>query len=830
MADGELKLIASMDTKQYEAGEKRVEKANQEVVNSTKKAKQDVDKSTDAMGDGFDNIGPKAAGGAKETEAPFKKMPSIFGSIGDMLPDKLLPAAAFGAAAAAVGAVVKDSVENAVQQINVQARLEAAFGDTSMAKKAGEIAGEVYADGWGDSLQDVADTTRQTMQICGDVSEEEAAKIVKSAYAIEDVFSGDVNESIRGVNAIMKAFGKTGDEAADLLVKGFQRGLDYSGEFADNLSEYAGRWGDAGVSAEEYFSLLEAGSKNGAYQLDKVGDFLNEFLTSLTDGRMEAGIQSMSDGTQAVFKSYQEGGATAQDVLNAVVGEMNGMTDETKRAALASELWGSLGEDNAWTMIGALGDVENSFGDVSGAADDFTEKSKTIEQRWESVQRRFSQGLGEAFLPAIESAVGFFDENMDQINQTVQATSDFIGDVFTGIGDTLMAFFQPIIDIASGPVSDLSADLLELGETVMPIFQAAWEAVAPILSEVGETIGEIVAVISETLGPIIEGITAWIQDNLPEIVATIQEYGEIITNTVSTICDTISGVVSGVMSIISGVINVVMGIITGDWDRAWNGVEQITGGWGEATESIIDGTSKNSQNIMDLLGLNAKTIFRGAWDAVKNITKNAWDGIKGAIKSGIDGAIDNVRQLPSRAQNALGNIGGTLYGAGVDLIRGFSRGIEAAIGSVVSAVRNGVSRVVSAAKGLLGIASPSKVFRDEVGRWVPEGMAVGIEKWTPDAVEASVDMADAAVKSVMGLPDLAVGQIAPHPTATVVKTAVTNVESDTDVEVLKTAFRAVLSEVPRVRVMDNPRDAAVWVAREIDEELETINRRRSVTL
>lgn len=83
-------------------------------------------------------------------------------------------------------------------------------------------------------------------------------------------------------------------DATDLMTKGMQNGLNYTDELADNLSEYGGRWAEAGTSAQEYFSLLQAGVDSGAYQLDKVGDFLNEFLTSLTDGRIEQSIGEFS--------------------------------------------------------------------------------------------------------------------------------------------------------------------------------------------------------------------------------------------------------------------------------------------------------------------------------------------------------------------------------------------------------------------------------------------------------------------------------------------------------------------------------------------------------
>lgn len=86
-----------------------------------------------------------------------------------------------------------------------------------------------------------------------------------------DVFGADVSESVRGTNALMEGFGLSAQEASDLMAAGMQRGLNYTDELGDNLSEYSVRWGEAGMSASQYFSLLEAGTANGAYNWTRWG-------------------------------------------------------------------------------------------------------------------------------------------------------------------------------------------------------------------------------------------------------------------------------------------------------------------------------------------------------------------------------------------------------------------------------------------------------------------------------------------------------------------------------------------------------------------------------
>ena len=62
----------------------------------------------------------------------------------------------------------------------------------------------------------------------------------------------------------------TAQEAMDYIVTGTQNGLDKTNELGDNLSEYSGKFAQAGYSASEYFQLLQNGLQCGAYNLDTV--------------------------------------------------------------------------------------------------------------------------------------------------------------------------------------------------------------------------------------------------------------------------------------------------------------------------------------------------------------------------------------------------------------------------------------------------------------------------------------------------------------------------------------------------------------------------------
>ena len=82
---------------------------------------------------------------------------------------------------------------------------------------------------------------------------------------------------------------------------------------------------------------------------------------------------------------------------------------------------------------------------------------------------------------------------------------------------------------------------------------------------------------------------------------------------------------------------------------------------------------------------------------------------------------------------------------GRDIISGFVNGIKAAAGRLISAVTGAVGNAIDAAKNLLGIGSPSKVFK-EFGGWTMEGFEIGVNKNADRAENAVVDVMDNIVK------------------------------------------------------------------------------------
>lgn len=159
----------------------------------------------------------------------------------------------------------------------------------------------------------------------------------------------DVNEVTRGAAQLMGRFGLSGKQAFDLLAQGSAKGLNYSNELFDNLSEYGPLFHEMGFSAEEMFTILINGSQNGAYNLDYVNDVMKEFQIRVKDGSKSTSdaMGEMSKGTQKVWQEFLKGKGTVKDVFNAVLNELKTSDDQIKVNQLEFRFWDEMGRSRS---------------------------------------------------------------------------------------------------------------------------------------------------------------------------------------------------------------------------------------------------------------------------------------------------------------------------------------------------------------------------------------------------------------------------------------------------------------------------------------------------
>lgn len=333
------------------------------------------------------------------------------------------------------GTVIKTNLENALVDLgkgalsevgksvlsleSAQKQLQASTGASATEmRQYNSVMEELHNNNFGDDINDVAQSMALVKQYTNELEPKKLEEMTENGIAMRDVFDMDLSETIRGVDSLVENMGLTSEEAFDLMAKGAQNGLNKSGELADNITEYSQLWGQAGFSAKEMFTILDNGLSSGAYNLDKVNDFVKEFTISLSDGRIEQNLDSFSGGTKSLFYQWKSGKATAKDVFYSVIQDLAGATNQQEALTLASNTWSALGEDNAMKVITSLANTNTAYEDVKGTMEEIKDiKYDTLESRIQQLGKKIQTEVGapiaEDIMPKLEDGLDAIIDNMD---------------------------------------------------------------------------------------------------------------------------------------------------------------------------------------------------------------------------------------------------------------------------------------------------------------------------------------------------------------------------------------------------------------------------------
>ena len=327
----------------------------------------------------------------------------------------------------------KDAVVNAVKSVTsletAQRQLQASTGATAgEMQQYKSVMEDLHNNNYGDDINDVAQSMALVKQYTGELDPSKLESMTENGIAMRDVFDMDLSETIRGVDGLVENMGVTSEEAFDLMARGAQNGLNKSGELADNIAEYSQLWGQAGFSAQEMFAILDNGLQSGAYNLDKVNDFVKEFGISLADGRIEENLSAFSNKTQSLFYQWKQGKATTKDVFYSVINDISTATNKQEMLTLASNTWSALGEDNAMKVITSLNETNTAYDNVKGTMESIKDiKYDTLESRFQQLGKKFQTQVGvpiaEEVLPKLEDGLDTVIENMDKLVPAMEAAA-----------------------------------------------------------------------------------------------------------------------------------------------------------------------------------------------------------------------------------------------------------------------------------------------------------------------------------------------------------------------------------------------------------------------
>lgn len=256
-------------------------------------------------------------------------------------------------------------------------------------------------------------------------------------------------------------------------------------------------------------------------------------------------------------------------------------------------------------------------------------------------------------------------------------------------------------------------------------------------------------------------------------------FGDNILSYIETIFTSVGTVVSGLLGVLTGILNLFIGVFTGDWTRAWDGIKGIVSGAFTAIGGLFTAAFGTLAAAVSTFFTTIGALFTTAWGGLQtttstgvsavvgfvaalpgrigsalstlasglaSIASGAWGSFRSAAATKVAELMTLVVGIPGRIKTGLGDLGGLLEGAGRAIVQGLIDGIRSLGSAAVQAARDVAAAVADAAKGVLGINSPSRVFMG-IGANVSEGFAIGIQDSAGLAQRALTDLTTGSISS-----------------------------------------------------------------------------------
>lgn len=352
---------------------------------------------------------------------------------------------------------------------------------------------------------------------------------------------------------------------------------------------------------------------------------------------------------------------------------------------------------------------------------------------------QFGTQIMQALAPVGEQLMNQLVPALAQLGAAVMAMLPQIMDIFRQLGEMLLQLV-PVF-------GQIGAAVVDLGTQVLAALMPAIQGLLPVLAAIVGAVAGVVVVLVTSLIPVFASVVQAIVPLITTLIDILVPAIQAVLNVVTTVVQAIVPIVQGALNIIVGIIKTVTAIIKGDWSAAWEGIKQILSGVWEVIKGIVVGAI----NIVSSIITNAVNLIRSIWDAAWNgigrIVSTIWEGIKNGVAAGINTVVGFFRSMGSDILGVVRGIPGQMISIGRDIVGGIAAGIRNAAGAVMDAARSVVNALPDFVKSALGIHSPSRVMRDQVGVWIPAGIAAGIDKTADMAVDAVRSMTDAAVEA-----------------------------------------------------------------------------------
>ena len=376
-----------------------------------------------------------------------------------------------------------------------------------------------------------------------------------------------------------------------------------------------------------------------------------------------------------------------------------------------SETWAALveGAKAIWNGLGEF--LANLWSAISGG----------ITSAWTSIT---------SFLSGVWNGIG------TTATTIFNGIRDFIVNVFTVIGALIVAPLQAIQNGINTVFGWILSFITQQMNSTNTVWSTVWTAIYNVVSTIFGLISSCISTVVNAIRTVIVVFLSFLKGDWQGAWDAIKSF---FTTTWDGIVAFLTPIINGIKTTIGNVLNAIQSV----WASIWNAISGVVSTIWNAISGVVSTCIQNVRNTISTV-LNAISgVWTSVWNRVSSFLGNIWHGITSAVSNGIQSVSNTVGRIKSTVLGAVSGAGRWLYDTGRQVIQGLINGIGGAFKWVKDTIGNLGKNLVGWAKGVLGIHSPSRIFRDEVGKWIPAGMAQGIDKASglvADSIDGLTDM------------------------------------------------------------------------------------------
>lgn len=530
--------------------------------------------------------------------------------------------------------------------------------------------------------------------------------------------SGGVQAFLASLSELWKGLTQLGQGLSD-AVTGFLA-VGQNGGVAASIGQLVG---DAFNAAAPFVEKLASTLQSlGDWAIGN-GDAIRTIIAGIAGGFAAFKTASLISAAVTALKSFDAAAkiaAAGQWVLNAAMNANPIVLVVTAIAALVSAL--------VWFF------TQTETGRKAWAA--FT---SFLSSAWQSVVS-FVTGLGQNIanfftqtIPnAIQSVIQWFQQLPSAIGTALSNLITSIGTWAVSFGQSALQAGQQFVSNIANFLTNLPATIaywLAYGITFVVLWAAqlgsqAISAGQQFLTNLGTFLMQLPGNIWNWLTSTVASVASW----AAQMGANALSAGSQFLSNVGTF---ISQLPSNVGSWLSGAISAAASFV------------------GQMASNAVNAGSRFLSSIGSYISQVPGCIGAGLSGAISAVGSFASSMASGALRAG--------QQFLSNLVNTLASIPGRMVSIGSQIVQGIINGITGSIGQVGSAILGGVKDAIADVKNMLGIHSPSRLFRDQIGRNIGLGLAQGISNSQAAVMASMNDMASGVASTRFTTPDVAAG-------------------------------------------------------------------------